>query len=341
LVKTFGGPREVLNAPAGEISAALNVKLEIGRGVVQSGRAIEKAEKVMAAAEKVNARVVTLWDAEYPQRLQTISDPPALLFVKGLASPLYNYSIGVVGTRAPSDHAQRVAFRLGAELAASGVTVVSGMAIGIDSLAHEGALAGGGRTVAVMGTGVDVIYPSTNRKLYGRIVEQGAVMTEYVPGTGPEPFNFPPRNRIISGVSIATVIVEAGLKSGALITAKTAIEQGRDLFAIPGAAAQERSAGVNRLIKDGAATMVETAAEIVEHLKSQLAPVLNVAASLALPKMPEGEAKIYRLLEPGPVLIDEVIQKSGLGAVEVNRLLTSMQLKGVIRRFPGARVGRV
>ena len=340
LVNTFGSPQAVFAAPAGEIANVLNQPLEVGRSVVRAGRAQEKAVKVVEAAEKTAAKVITLWDPEYPSRLKGISDPPVILFVKGETSPLYDFCIAVVGTRVPSDNCQRVAFRMGVELAQAGVTVVSGMAIGIDSVAHEGALAGGGRTIAVLGTGVDVIYPPSNKRLYEKITAQGAVMTEYYPGIGPEPHNFPPRNRIISGMSLGTVIVEAGIKSGALITAKCALEQGRELFAVPGPAGQPRSAGVHRLIKDGAAHMVETAAEIIEQLKSQLAPVLNVAASLALPKMPENEMKLYGLLETGSKLVDELIQKSGMNAIEVNRLLTSMQLKGLIKRFPGARVGR-
>lgn len=341
LVRLFGDPRAVLAAPAGEIATALSQPLEVGRAVVQAGRGIEQAEKVVAAAEAVGGRVVTLWDAEYPARLKGIYDPPVLLYVKGEASPLYDYCVAVVGTRMTTDNGRRVAFRIGADLAASGVTVVSGMAIGIDSLAHEGALSAGGRTVAVLGTGIDRVYPPFNRRLFERIVAQGAVMTEYPPGTGPEPHNFPPRNRIISGMCLGSVIVEAGLKSGALITARQTIEQGRELFAVPGPAGQPRSAGVHRLIKDGAAHLIESAAEVIEHLRSQLAPVLNVAASLALPQMPESEARLYVLLESGPLTVDELIQKSGTGAVEVNRLITSLQLKGLVRRYPGARVGRM
>jgi len=340
LVNTFGSPQSVLSAPAGEIATVLNQPLEVGRSVVKSGRAQEKAVKVVEAAEKAGAKIVTLWDNEYPSRLKQISDPPVILYVKGETSPLYDFCVAVVGTRVPTENGQRIAFRMGVELAQAGVTVTSGMALGIDSVAHEGALAGGGRTIAVLGTGVDVVYPPSNRRLYDKIAVQGAIMTEYPPGTGPEPHNFPPRNRIISGISLGSVIVEAGVKSGALITAKCALEQGRELFAVPGMAGQPRSAGVHRLIKDGAAHLVETAAEIIEHLKSQLAPVLNVAASLALPQMPENELKLYNALESGSKLVDELIQLSGTSAVEVNRLLTSMQLKGLIKRYPGARVGR-
>ncbi|MBM3326116.1 MAG: DNA-protecting protein DprA [Calditrichaeota bacterium] len=341
LARLFGSPQNALLAPAGEIAAALNVPLAVGRAVAQAGRNKEATQKVFERVQKASARLVSYWDVEYPSRLKNIADPPALLFVKGAPSPLYDYAVAIVGTRAPSDHCTRLAQRLAADLAMQGIAVVSGMAVGIDGMAHEGALNAGGRTVAVLGTGIDVIYPSIHRKLYERIVQQGMVISELPPGESAEPHNFPQRNRIISGMSIGVVIVEAGLKSGALITARCAVEQGRELFAVPGAAGTHRAAGVNRLIKDGAAIMIESAAEIVERLKSQLAPVLNVAAALTLPKLSINETKVYNLLEKGPMLIDDIIRNSGLGAVEVNRMLTAMQLRGLVKRIAGARVERL
>ncbi len=336
----FGSPRDVIASPAGEIAQAVKVPLEVGRAVVKSGRSPQKAEKLLARLDEIEAQLVTFWDEEYPVRLKTINDPPIVLFVKGESSPLYDYSVAVVGTRACSDNAKRVTTRLAGELASSGVTVVSGMALGVDSLAHVGALKAGGRTIAVLGSGIDVIYPSSNRRLYERIVSQGAVMSEYAPGVEPEPHHFPQRNRIISGLCLGVVIVEAGLNSGALITAKLALEQGRELFAVPGSAGLPRTAGVNRLLKEGTATLVENGEDIKEHLRSQLAPVLNISATLSLPKLDKSEARVYNLLEAGPLLIDDLIRRGGTGAVEINRLLTSMQLKGLIRRYPGAKVGR-
>ena len=284
--------------------------------------------------------MVTFWDEDYPKRLRAINDPPVVLYVRGEKSPLYDYSIAIVGTRACSDHARRITPRIAGQLASSGVTIVSGMALGVDSLAHDGALKAGGRTIAVLGSGINVVYPPSNKGLYERIISQGMIVTEYAPDIKPDPFNFPQRNRIIAGLCLGVVIVEAGLKSGALITAKLAVEQGRELFAVPGAAGLPRSAGVNRLLKDGTATMIESADDIKEHLKSQLAPVLNMQATMALPELNDMEKRIYQLLENGSVIIDELIRGSGIGAVEVNKTLTTMQLKGLVKRFPGARVGR-
>ena len=341
LVEMFGSPLAVLSAPAGEISEAIKVPLEVGRALVKSGREPKFAEDIMTKLERHAARLVTFWDEDYPSRLKTISDPPLVLYVKGEKSPLYDYSVAIVGTRACSDHARRMTPRIAGELAASGVTIVSGMALGVDSLAHIGALQAGGRTIAVLGSGIDVIYPPSNRKLFERIISQGMVMTEYAPGVTPDQHHFPQRNRIISGICLGVVIVEAGLNSGALITAKLALEQGRELFAVPGAAGLPRSAGVNRLLKDGTATMVESAEDIKEHLRSQLAPVLNVQATMALPQLDGKEMQVYKLLEHGPLIIDDLIRQSGVGAVEINKILTLMQLKGLLKRYPGARVGRV
>ncbi len=340
LVRLFGSPSEVLTAPAGEISVAIKVPLKIGRSVVQVGRDLTKAEKIVARIDEIGARIVTLWDDEYPVRLKNIPDPPVVLYFLGEQSPLYNYSVGVVGTRLLSDHAKMITPKIAGELASAGITVVSGMALGVDSLAHEGALRAGGRTIAIIGTGIDVVYPPSNRKLYGRIIKQGVVISEYPPGTKPETHHFPQRNRIISGFSIGLIVVEGGKKSGALITARTAIEQGRELFAVPGAAGLSRSAGVNMLIKDGTAQLVESGAEVIEHLRSQLAPVLNVAVTLSLPDLDESELKIYNFLEEGPKLIDDIIRNSSINAIKVNQLITSMQLKGLVQRFPGARIGR-
>lgn len=340
LVKLFGSAADVLSAPAGEIAAAIKVPLKVGQSIVKSGRALADSEKVIDRTEAIGGRIVSYWDDEYPTRLKHIPDAPVLLHMMGEQSPLYDYSVAIVGTRAVSDHSKRFTPRIAHELASAGVTVVSGMALGVDSLAHQGALRAGGRTIAVVGSGLDVIYPPSNEKLFGKIVKQGLVITEYPPGSKAEQHHFPQRNRIISGLSIGVIVVEGGKKSGALITAKCAIEQGRELFAVPGAAAMPRSAGVNMLIKDGTAQMVESGEEVIEHLHSQLAPVLNVSATLSLPDLNEIETKIYNLLEGGPKLIDELVRGSGINMVKLNQTITSMQMKGLIQRFAGARIGR-
>ncbi len=341
LFQLFESPENVLSAPAGELASALNVTTGTAKKMYKTIRDLRPAEELIQKLEQIGGRLVTYWDEDYPKRLQTIPDPPVLLYIIGEHSPLFEYSVSIVGTRVPSDHAKSVTVRLAGELASAGVTIVSGMALGIDSLAHEGAVKAGGRTIAVLGSGIDVIYPPSNEKLYYKIVQQGAVISEYPPGLEPFAGNFPARNRIISGISLGTVVVEAGKKSGALITAQLALEQGRDLFAVPGPAGSPRNSGTNQLIKDGTASMVENGEDVIDHLRSQLAPVLNVSAVLTLPDLNEKESGLYKLLEDGPRFVDELIQSTGHSAMEINRMLTSMQMKGLIRRFAGNKVGRV
>ena len=211
LVELFGSPGSVLSAPAGEIGAAIKVPLKVGREVVKTGKSLDKQQKVVEKLGHIGARLVTIWDENYPDRLKKIDDPPVALYIKGEYSPLYDYSIAMVGTRVPSDHGRRIALRIAGDLAARGIPIISGMALGIDSLSHHGALQAGGRTIAVLGSGIDVIYPPSNRKLYEMISAQGMVISEYGQGVSPDPHHFPQRNRIISGLSLGVVIVEAGL----------------------------------------------------------------------------------------------------------------------------------
>ncbi len=340
LVEAFGGPEKVLSASVREIAHALNIQESAAREVAKAITSLREAERTMAKAEGMGAEFITCWDDEYPPRLKSLPDAPAALYRLGVHSPLYNFSVAIVGTRDASEYAQRVTRMIAQELAAAGVTIVSGMAIGIDTCAHEGALAAGGRTMAVLGCGVDVIYPPNNRKLYEKIIAQGAIISEYPPGSKADQFHFPQRNRIISGLSLGVIVTEAGIKSGALITARHALEQGRELFATPGPVGQPRSAGVNRLLKDNLAKMIDCAQDVVESLRSQLSPVLNVRAALSLPEMSAEERKVYNLLETGSRLFDELIRESGLSALEFSRVMTAMQLKGLVRRLPGARMAR-
>lgn len=340
LLRMFESPENVLSAPAGELASVLNIQVNAAKKITDTLRDLRPAEKMMEKLEQISGRLVTYWDDGYPERLKSIPDPPVIIYFLGEQSPLYEYSVSIVGTRVPSDHAKGITIRLAGELAAAGITIVSGMALGIDSLAHEGAIKAGGRTIAVLGSGIDVIYPPSNKQLYHKIVQKGAVISEYPPGVEPFAGNFPSRNRIISGISLGTVVVEAGGKSGALITARLALEHGRELFAVPGPAGSPRNAGTNRLIKESAAFMIENADEIVDHLRSKLAPVLNVSAALVLPDLNEQESDVYKLLEEGPRFIDDIIQSTGCSPMEVNRMLTSMQMKGLIRRYAGSRIGR-
>lgn len=341
LIELFDTPERILSAPAGEISNVLKVPISVGKEVAKAGRNLEKAEKILSRTESLGARYISIWDEDFPSRLKKIPNPPFAIYFLGETSPLYDYSLAIVGTRTASSHGLRLSFSISREIASCGVTIVSGMATGVDTKAHEGALEAGGRTIAVLGSGIDVIYPSSNRKLYEKIVQRGAVISEYPPGMDPDTHHFPQRNRIISGISIGTAVIEAGHKSGALITAKIAIEQGRELFACPGNAGLLKNAGTNKLLKEGVSHFVENGQDIIDILRSQLAPILNISAALTLPDMNETEMKLYKLLENGARQIDDIVRNIGKSIIEVNQVMTSMQIKGIIRQIPGARIERV
>ena len=303
----------------------------------------------MRRVREAGARLVRYSDAAYPERLRAIPDPPAVLYVKGSPEAAGHAAVGVVGTRAPSDYGREMTRLLCRGLASAGIAVVSGMARGIDGEAHEAALSGGAGTVAVLGSGVDVPYPPEHGDLCRRIKERGAVLSEHPLGTRPLPHHFPARNRIISGLSLGVVVVEATERSGSLITARWALEQGREVFAVPGPAGASRSRGPHRLIREGA-KLVENLADIIEEIAPQLAaepsfalgPPPDVAtdqdgASSETAPLAEPARAVLRQLEAGPVQMDEVIHRIGLSAQQVCAVLLDLELQGLLKQLPGKR----
>jgi len=287
------------------------------------------------ALEKIisqDIRVFTWNDEKYPRLLKQIDQPPPVIYVKGDLLAQDDWAAAIVGTRRVTAYGRQVAAELGRFLAQHGVTVVSGLARGVDSLAHSAAVAAGGRTIAVLGSGVDQIYPPENRGLAEKIIQQGAVISDYPPGTPPESANFPPRNRIISGLSQATVVVEAGEESGALITSTFAADQGRDVFALPGSIYAPQSKGTNRLIQQGARPLLDFN-EILEALNMSRAPQQQ-SLRLAIPAN-EVEADLLAALGSEPVHIDEIGQQSGLPMNKVSAALAMMELKGMVRHVGG------
>ncbi len=268
-------------------------------------------------------------DKEYPERLKMIHSAPALLYVRGTLPDFEKPCVAIVGARRCTPYGLKMAADLSEGLGSAGVTVISGMARGIDSAAHKGCLSGGGATVAVLGTGVDVVYPKENKRLMDKIIEQGAVVSEYPPGTKPDPGHFPCRNRIISGLSQAVLVVEAARTSGSLITADLALEQGRDVYAVPGQAVSPLSAGTNHLIKQGA-KLVDCVEDILEEMGLQ-----------PLGTKPEGadlnsrEKRLLSHLSLIPVTLEDLVQVSGMVAHEVSSVLLLLELKGLIRRYNG------
>lgn len=301
------------------------------------------AEQDLQWADGVARHIITRQDPRYPERLAQISDPPPLLFVNGDPEVLLTPQLAIVGSRNPTPSGARSAGEFAHFLAASGITVSSGLATGIDGAAHNGALAAEGLTLAVTGTGPDRIYPSRHRELAHRVVDQGALVTEFPPGTRPHPGNFPRRNRIISGLSLGVLVVEAAKKSGSLITARLAMEQGREVFAIPGSIHNPLARGCHQLIRQGA-KLVETAADILEELAPLLAGMSILQPQLAensptdAPREWDQEYRqLLTALDYDPQPVDLLIERSGLTAEAVSSMLLVLELEGRVSSAPGGR----
>jgi len=287
-------------------------------------------------AHLAGVKIITLKDPEFPPLLKEIYDPPLALYVKGTLPDAIEPSLSIVGSRRASYYGQLVTERITQGLLAYGFWIVSGLARGIDSIAHQSALQGGGKTIAVMGSGIDVVYPPENKTLMGRIAENGAVISEFPFGTDPHKMNFPIRNRIISGLSPAILVVEAREKSGALITAACALDQGRDVLAIPGNIYSPSSRGTNQLIKQGA-RLVDGVEDILEEVGFGLIEPMKGTTPARPPKVKlnEGEGKIFAILSYDPIPIDVIIQKSRLCPQDIHNILLTLEMKGIIKQLPG------
>lgn len=310
---------------------AAGIELKTAESLLQRRAGIEP-EREWQRLQRSGYRAIDWENPEYPQRLAEIYSPPPLLFVHGELARDDPPSIAVVGTRTASAYGREVAHRLVGDLAASGVTIVSGLARGVDSIAHRAALQAGGKTIAVLGSGLDTIYPSENKGLAESIARSGAVVTEYPLGAKPDAPNFPQRNRIISGLSYGVLVIEAGETSGALITVRYAIDQNRDVYAVPGGIYSEQSRGTNRLIQQGA-KLVTQASDILEELNLVEAG-RQLALELPLP-VDDRERRVLELLSGEPVHVDEVGRGIGLPIQEVSSTLTLMELKGMVRHVGG------
>jgi DNA processing protein len=334
LVKAFGSPAAVLEASTQDLEGVPGVPREIADRIkTQTDR--KKAVEIASRIIQRGWTALTLNHPEYPQPLLNIADPPPLLFRIGQPAADDGRMIAIVGTRHPTENGRLFAFKLASALAESGITVVSGMAEGIDSAVHNGALEAGGRTVAVWGCSLDHVYPSSNRTLAEKIKACGAVYSEYLPDTRPDPAYFPERNRIISGLSEGVVVVEAGFKSGALITARLALEQGRELFAVPGAPDAPMSAGTNALIKKGA-RLLTSVEDILDELPALKGEVMaqNI---IKLPDLTDTERKIVGAFAAEPMQIDHIARSVDLPVGELMELLLALELKGVVREVSGKR----
>jgi DNA processing protein len=330
LIQHFGDLEDAWKAAPGDLAQA-----GLGRKVIErilQARAEVDLGKIWERIEAQGIKILTWQDESYPARLREIDQPPPVLYIRGeyLADDLF--AVAIVGTRRVTAYGRQITEELSSFLAANGITVISGLARGVDAVAHQSTLKAGGRTIAVLGSGVDKIYPPEHRGLAAQMMERGAIISDYAPGTPPDASNFPPRNRIISGLSLAVVVVEAGETSGALITAEFAAEQGREVFAVPGSILAPQSKGTNKLIQRGALPLLS-----VNDLMQAL-DLTRIGEQKAVRKTipaDETEARVMNVLSNEPLHVDEIRNQTELPIEKVSATLALMELKGMVRQVGG------
>ena len=360
LIRAFGNPGAVFHASLSELRSC-GIRRAVA-DAIHSGLSFEDAAGELKKVAEAGAEIVTFHDPRYPARLKEIYDPPILLYARGRVELLASDSVAIVGSRRPTPYGGSVAEKFGRELSAAGLTVVSGLARGIDSAAHRGALNGSGATVAVMGNGVDVVYPPENRKLIAEVAERGLVVSEFPMGSTAFPQNFPIRNRIISGLSYGVMVVEAAQYSGSLITARLALDQGREVLAVPGSIASKPSWGPNLLIKQGA-KLVQQVEDVIEELPPDVRAELARRAEEAMETensssvetsspsqasiwqaaaSPLGKKVFSMLRVDSAVQVDELIDSTeGRSPSEVLAALSELELYGVVKQLPGKHFVRI
>ncbi len=329
----------ILSAPINELVKTEGISKELAsriRKISTQKSSVKKfLEKELVALQKIGGRIITIWDDDYPKLLKKIYDPPLLLYVSGNYDEKDKYSISVVGTRQPTNYGKIQTEKIVADLAGQNITVVSGLARGIDSVAHISALKNNGRTIAVIGSGLDVIYPSENKKLFHAIKENGLIISEFLLGTLPNAENFPKRNRIISGLSLGTLVVETAIIGGAMQTARLALDQNKEVFAIPGNLGVLQSEGTNMLIQRGEAKLVKNAGDIFTELELILKPVIGKNIPKQQTELTMFEEKIYNCLLNEPLHIDKIAENSDLSTSDCLVSLLSLEFKGMIKQLPG------
>lgn len=342
LIDHFQQPAAVLGASRQELLRVKGIREAQVAGFFQGETAVVRGERELDRLTAAGGVAVSYEDQHYPALLKELPDPPPVLYVRGRPELLGMPSVAVVGSRAATAYGRRTARGLAQSLAASSLTVVSGLALGIDAESHAGALAEKGSTIAVLGCGLDVVYPRQNAKLYREVAEGGLLVSEYPLGTAPEGFRFPARNRIIAGMSLGVVVVEAAKRSGSLITAQIALDCGREVFAVPGQVDSCKSEGAHWLLKQGA-KLVQNSRDIVEELgvrpaagKAQTCGTAAIHADL------EQEAQdLFDKLETYPMLRESLLEKAGLAPGRLSELLLVLELEGLVEILPGDKVRKV
>jgi DNA processing protein len=343
LIAAFGSPRSVLEAGDREIRQRTGLSEKLASAIASHAPPESEIQKDIETLERLGVRLITRWDPEYPENLKEIYDPPAVLFVRGELLQTDSKAVAVVGTRNPTRYGIEMTETISRDLARAGVTVVSGLARGIDTACHWASLKAGGRTIGVLGCGIDVHYPRENKDLVEEICSAGAVMTEFRPGVAPHATNFFRRNRIVSGLSKGVLVVEAAINSGSLITAGHAADQNRDVFAVPGSVLNIRCQGPHALLKQGAG-LVESAADILEALFT--APTADAQASPfrasgAPEDLTQDQRTVVEALDPDPVPIDLLCEALGMDPGKLSAVLLDLELRGLVRQYPGKMFARI
>ena len=334
LEKYYGKINFLWEASSNEINELKFLNDKIKSEIIKN-KNIEYYSKQRQKIQQLDLKVLTVYDDNYPEHLKSIYNCPKVLYIKGEIKEEDSLSISIVGSRKATAYGRWAAAKFAEELAAMGITIVSGMAKGVDTVAHLGAIQAKGRTLAVLGSGVDVIYPKSNRQLYSNISSNGAVISEFPPGTQPLQYNFPQRNRIISGLSLGVIVIEAGEKSGSLITAHHAVEQGKDVFALPGNINSVYSKGTNLLIKDGAKILIslDDILEEIQILKDKCSYYNKKTVNYEC--LGVDEEKIVRSLVEKPLHMDMISYSCNMNISKVTSLLTILEMKGIIKQLPG------
>jgi len=339
LCTALGSVEAIFDADESDLMRAQGVGQAQAQHICAQRGAIDW-EAELARAEEFGARIVSFVDTDYPELLKQIHDPPLALYVKGRLESRDKHSIAIVGTRRPTLYGKACASSLAGQLAQAGFVVVSGLALGIDTAAHEGCLKASGRTLAVLGGALDCLTPTSNEGLAERIAASGAVLSEFSFGREPDKTTFPMRNRVVSGLSMGTLVVEAGCKSGALITASQAMEQGRSVFAVPGRIDTPGARGPHGLIRDGA-RLVQHVDDVLEEFECLIRPCAGERGRPEASKRPtltDSEQLIVKILEEGEQNVDALIRRSAMTAAQVNCLLIGLEMKRVIKMMPGRMV---
>ena len=339
LLKHFRSLGNILLADLNSLSNVENISLNQAKRIIEAKKSKNEIrvqmEKDLALLNKIGACIITVWDTCYPSILKKIYDPPLALYVIGEITEQDNFSIAVVGTRKPTNYGAIQCEKITGDLASQNITIVSGLARGIDSIAHKSALKCGGRTIAVIGSGLDVIYPPENKKLFNEITQNGAVISEYPLGTKPDAQNFPRRNRIISGLSLGCLVVETAMTGGAMQTAAFSLDQNREVFTVPGNLGVRQSEGTNRLIQKGEAKLVVNAEDILVELELKLKPVIGKNIPKPSVEMNMFEEKIFTTLKDEPLQIDNISTLTELSTSECLVHLLSLEFKGLVKQLPG------